>query len=330
VRRQLFGVAAAIVLIALLPFVLSDVRVMELATVSAYFIAILGLDLLVGQSGRLSLGQGAFMAVGAYTTAILVADHGVRDVATIPIAGVTAGGIGLLGSVATERLRGSYLPLATLGFAIVLPTLPPRFGGFSGGAGGISFFASVHQTGRGAGALGLSNADWLYALAWTIGVVLFLLTWGVLESRHGRSLRAVRDSDVAAVASGLRRRAYPAGAFAVAAAFAGVAGSLLAIDTASVDPGSFPVRLSLALVVGAVAGGFGSIWGAVGGALLVEFLDEVVGRAPQVPSLHTGATTFAFGVILVVLVVARPLLRWGGTVVRRRGVPRTDDGSVSR
>ena len=97
---------------------------MQLATVGAYFIAILGLDVLTGHSGQISLGHGAFMAVGAYTTAILMAHHGVRDLWTIPIAAAVAGAIGLLVGIPALRLPGLYLALATFGIAIVLPIDP--------------------------------------------------------------------------------------------------------------------------------------------------------------------------------------------------------------
>jgi branched-chain amino acid transport system permease protein len=144
-------------------------------------------------------------------------------------------------------------------------------------------------------------------LTWTIGGVLFALAWWLLTSRFGHSLRAVRDSELVATAAGLNRSGYLLSAFAISAAYAGVAGSLLAIDLAHVSPGLFPVRLSLFLLVGAVVGFFGSIWGAILGALLVEFSADVVGLLPHVQPTHPGPTTFFFGVALVVLALVRPV-----------------------
>src|SRR5205823_3159701 len=115
------------------------------------FIAILGLDVLTGHSGQISLGHGAFMAVGAYTTAILVANHGIRDVWAIPVAAGVAGGLGLVAGVPALRIRGLYLALATFGIAVVLPTIFRRFEQFTGGTTGISFFGNPHETGRGVG-----------------------------------------------------------------------------------------------------------------------------------------------------------------------------------
>jgi branched-chain amino acid transport system permease protein len=295
--------------------VLSDFRTVQLASVGASFIAILGLDILTGHSGQISLGHGAFMAVGAYTTAILVANHGVRDVWTIAAAAGVAGGIGLLAGIPALRLQGFYLALATFGVAVVLPTIIKKFDHFTGGSTGISFFGNPHQTGHGVGVtiLGghLTNNQWLYVLTWAIGAVLFLLAWWLLDSRFGRSLRAVRDSELAAVSAGVNRAAYKVAAFGVSAAYAGVAGSLLAINTAYVSPLSFPIQVSLYLVVGAVVGFFGSIWGAALGALLIQFLPDIVGLIPHVDTKQAGPTTFAFGAVLVALMLLLPLVLRG-------------------
>ena len=143
--------AVGVLALVVLPFLLSDFRTVQLASVGASFIAILGLDVLTGHSGQISLGHGAFMAVGAYTTAILVANHGVRDVWTIAAAAGVAGGIGLLAGIPALRLQGFYLALATFGVAVVLPTIIKKFDHFTGGSTGISFFGSPHQTGHGVG-----------------------------------------------------------------------------------------------------------------------------------------------------------------------------------
>ena len=314
-RLRPAALVLGVVALVVLPFLLSDFRTVQLATVGASFIAILGLDILTGHSGQISLGHGAFMAVGAYTTAILVANHGVRDVWTIAAAAGAAGGIGLLAGIPALRLQGFYLALATFGVAVVLPAIIKKFDHFTGGSTGISFFGSPHQTGHGIGVTifgrHLTNNQWLYVLTWAIGAVLFLLAWWLLDSRFGRSLRAVRDSELAAASAGVNRAAYKVAAFGVSAAYAGVAGSLLAINTAYVSPLSFPVQMSLYLVVGAVVGFFGSIWGAALGALLIQFLPDIVGLIPHVDTKQAGPTTFAFGAVLVALMLLLPLVLRG-------------------
>jgi len=321
-RLKLGALGLAVVVLALLPIPLSEFRTVQLATVGAYFIAILGLDVLTGHSGQISLGHGAFMAVGAYTTAILMANHGVRDVWTIPIAAAVAGCIGLIAGVPALRLSGLYLALATFGIAVVFPTILKKFDQFTGGSTGITLFGKPTETGHGAGVWGMTNNEWLYALTWTIAVFCFLVVWWLLASRFGRSLRAIRDSELAAAASGVNRAAYKVAAFGVSAAFAGVAGSLLAINIAYVSPDTFPIQLSLYLLVGAVVGFFGSIWGAVLGALLIQFLPDIVGLIPHVNTKQAGPTTLFFGLVLVALMLLLPLVLRVGAAIANRGYSR--------
>jgi branched-chain amino acid transport system permease protein len=149
--------------------------------------------------------------------------------------------------------------------------------------------------------------------------VLFVLVWWLLDSRFGRSVRAIRDSELAAAAAGVNRAAYKVAAFGLSAAYAGVAGSLLAINTAYVSPLSFPIQLSLYLLVGAVVGFYGSIWGAALGALLIQFLPDIVGLLPHVDTRQAGPTTFAFGAVLVALMLLLPVALRGYARLRWRG-----------
>lgn len=318
-RVKLSAFVLGVAILVALPFVLTDFRTVQLATVGAYFIAILGLDVLTGHSGQISLGHGAFMAVGAYTTAILMANHGVRDLWTIPIAAGVAGVIGLLAGVPALRLSGLYLALATFGIAVVLPTVLKKFDHFTGGSTGITLFGKPEQTGHGVGIWGLSNNQWLYALTWTVGGIVFLIAWWLLDSRFGRSLRAIRDSELAAAASGVNRAKYKVLAFGVSAAFAGVAGALFAINVAYVAPDTFPIQLSLYLLVGAVVGFFGSIWGAAFGALVIQFLPDIVGLIPQVDTKQAGPTTLFFGIVLVVLMLVLPIVLRAASRLANRG-----------
>jgi branched-chain amino acid transport system permease protein len=318
-RVKLSAFALGVLVLIVLPFLLTDFRTVQLATVGAYFIAILGLDVLTGHSGQISLGHGAFMAVGAYTSAILMANHGVRDLWTIPIAAGVAGVIGLLAGVPALRLSGLYLALATFGIAVVLPTILKKFDHFTGGSTGLTLFGKPTQTGHGAGIWGMTNNQWLYALTWTVGGIVFLIAWWLLDSRFGRSLRAIRDSEIAAVASGVNRAKYKVLAFGVSAAFAGVAGALFAINVAYVAPDTFPIQLSLYLLVGAVVGFFGSIWGAVLGALLIQFLPDIVGLIPHVDTKQAGPTTLFFGLVLVVLMLVLPIVLRTASRLANRG-----------
>ena len=226
----------------------------------------------------------------------------------------------------------------TFGVAVALPAILDKFDHFTGGSTGISFYGSRHQTGHGAGVtiLGvhLSNSRWLYVLTWTIGAVVFLLLWWLLASSFGRSLRAVRDGELAAAASGISPAGYKVAAFGLSAAYAGVAGSLVAIDMAYVSPSSFELQLSLFLLVGAIVGLYGSIWGAVLGALLIEFLPDAVGVLPRVDTTQAGPTTFVYGAILIALMLVLPLVlraaaesRIAATLVRRKACRRGRAGA---
>jgi branched-chain amino acid transport system permease protein len=322
-RAKLVGLAIGAVVLIVLPFPLSEPHTAELATVGTYFIAIVGLDVLTGHSGQVSLGHGAFMAIGGYTTAILMASHGVRDLWTIPAAAAVAGAAGLLAGIPALRLSGLYFALASFGIAVCIPTIPKRFDHFTGGADGITLIGKPGQTGHGLGVWVMTNTEWLYALTWTIAIVCLLVAWALLASPFGRSLRAVRDSELVAAAAGINRVAYKLAAFGISAAFAGVAGSLLALNLAYVSPGTFPIKLSLYLLVGAVVGFFGSIWGAVLGALLIQFLPNLVGSIPHVDAKQPGPSTFFFGACLVVLMLVAPIAIRAANVLAHRRSART-------
>jgi branched-chain amino acid transport system permease protein len=316
----LLGVAVLVVL----PRWLSDFHASEVAYVGIYFIAILGLNILTGYTGQISLGHGAFMAIGGYTTAILVGHHNVRDLWTIPLAGLIAGGAGLLFGVPALRLSGLYLALATFGLAVALPAVLKKFDDFTGGTEGIQLFGRPGFTGKGyenVHVLGqtLTFNDWLYYLCWTIAVVLFVVAWIVLGSRMGRTFRAIRDSEIAATSSGVNMPLYKTLAFGLSAFYAGVAGSLFALATTFVNPDTFPIVLSLYLVIGAVVSGLGSIWGIVAGALFIQYVPDL---ASKYVSEAPGAPSVAYAIILIVVVVLMPFGLTG--LIRKTTRPLTD------
>ncbi len=303
-----------------MPRLVGDFEVRELALVGVYFIAILGLDVLTGFSGQVSLGHGAFMAIGGYTTAILTVDHGVRDLWTIPLAGVIAGIAGLLVGLPALRLSGLYLALVTFGIAVSFPQLLKKFQGFTGGTTGKILNLLKAPFG-----LHTTPNRWLYYLTWGIALVLLATAWLLTRGRIGRALRAIRDSEIAAASSGVSLAAYKTLAFGISAFYAGVAGSLLALATAYVNPDTFPILLSVYLVVGLVVGGLGSqIW-LVAGAAFVYYLQnhaDAVARGANgaLPFLHLsptrpGVPSVIFGVVLIGVMLLLP--SGAGGLVRR-------------
>ena len=238
-RGSSFATALAVLLfvaaVALLPFFVDDFQASQYAYVGIYFIAICGLNILTGYTGQISLGHGAFMAVGGYTTAILAAKAGFPYWTTIPLAGIVAGAAGLLLAIPALRLSGLYLALATFGLALAAPALIKEFPDLTGGSTGLSFDLVSAPSWT-----GLTTNDWFYYLSWTIALVLLAAAWLLLRGRTGRSFRAVRDSEVAAVSFGIHLPTYKTLAFSVSAFYAGVAGALFAVVNLSyVSPETF-------------------------------------------------------------------------------------------
>lgn len=344
VRVLVFLVAAAIVLV--LPRFVSDFRAQQFAYVGIYLIALLGLNILTGFTGQISLGHGAFMLIGGYTTAILISEQDpplellghqfrgdMRDIWTIPLAGLVAGVVGFLFAFPALRLSGLYLALATFAIAVAAPGIVKKFDAFTGGGGGINLFDVPGRTGRavtdpvtfesteGVDILGFhipSFNEWLYYLCWTLALVMFAIAWLFLRGRTGRALRAVRDSELAAASSGVSLARYKTLAYAVSAFYAGVAGSLLALATTFVNPDTFPINLSIFLLVGVVVGGLGSLWPLLFGAIFIHFMQiewaQKADRAipdwlPFLGNLNTdspGAPAVAFGVSLILLMLILP------------------------
>jgi branched-chain amino acid transport system permease protein len=301
------ALAAAIVAILLAPR-WDEVGDIKGAQMGVYFIAILGLNIVTGYTGQISLGHSAFMAIGGYTTAILVTEHGVRDLWTIPIAGLVAGVAGFLVGLPALRLSGLYLALATFGLAVAMPDILgwDKLNAVTRGGREIQLFGSSNIVGEGfkdvsflGHTLTLTRA--VYYLTWGVALVLLVVAWLLLRGGPGRAFRAVRDSELAATSSGVNIAAYKTLAFAISAAYAGIAGSLLVIAVAFADPQSFPAKLSLTLLVGAVIAGLGSLWGALAGAAFIQFLPDAavhISKAQGVPD-----TVYGAALVLIVLLL---------------------------
>ena len=320
--------AGAVALIVFLPRWASEFRLSQFTYVGIYFIALLGLNILTGYNGQISLGHGAFMAIGGYTAAALILgrpgfellgqhpshllpDHGMRPVFAIPIAGAVTGVIGYLLGIPALRLAGVSLALATFALAVSLPSIAKHFEHLTGGGGGLSL--PLPKTPFG---LDVSTPHWLYYEAWTCAAVLFVVAWILVRGRVGRGWRAIRDGEVAAVSSGVSPAAYKTLAFGVSAAFAGVAGALFVIQVSYINPDTFPLSLSILLLASVVVGGLGSLSGVIVGALVLEFLPIYAQEPPIVHfSLAKQASPVAFGVILIAIVI---LLPGGAAALLRR------------
>jgi branched-chain amino acid transport system permease protein len=327
---RLGGYAALLAVIAVLPLFLGSFRTTQLTYVGAFAIALVGLNILTGFAGQISLGHGAFMALGAYTTAILSVNHGVPVLLTIPLGGIVAGVVGFLFGFPALRLAGVYLALGTFGLAIVVPSLARRFDTFTGGQAGILLDLPTSPVGR------LSPERWLYYVTWVIAVLLFAGALVFLRGKRGRALRAIRENELAAVSSGISLARYKTLAFGVSAFYAGVAGSIYAILNFIVNPGSFPIDLSILLLVGLVIGGAGSLVGVLIGAAFVEFVPLDAGNVPAklvdlagkvgihispLDPTTPGVPSVVYGLFLLLIVAVAP--RGVAGLVRQVGIATT-------
>jgi branched-chain amino acid transport system permease protein len=291
IAGTIVGLIAALVIV-LLRFELSNYHLGLAVRVGIYFIAILGLNILIGYTGQISIGHGAFMAIGGYTTAIMSADHHLNLIATLPLSFAITFVCGLIVGLPALRLSGVYLALATFALAVSVPQFPLKFSKFTGGSNGIRTVTTPTNS-------------WLYWVTWSCAGIGFVLAWAILRGRTGRAFRAVRDSELAAASSGVSLPIYKTLAFGISAAFAGVAGSLFVLVTNGfAQPNEFGVLLSLQLLIGAAVAGLGSLWGVLAGAAFIGLLPEISASAPLVGSSH--GQDVVFGLIVIVIMLALP------------------------
>jgi branched-chain amino acid transport system permease protein len=303
----LASIAVVGVVLAVLPFVLSDYNTGIAAQVGIFFIAVLGLNVLIGYSGQISIGHGAFMAVGGYTTAVLSRDHHTNLLVTIVAAFAICFVLGLVVGLPALRLSGVYLALATFALAVSIPQLPLEWSTFLGGSGGVQSFTT-------------EGNRWLYGAAWSCSAILFLLAWLILRGRVGRAFRAVRDSEIAATASGIELPVYKTLAFGISAAYAGVAGALYVMAlNGFAQPSEFSVLLSLQLLVGAAVAGLGSLWGIFAGAAFIALLPQVSTSVPVIGSDHGRDVVFGLMVVIVMLLLPEG---FAGLLARLRALSR--------
>jgi branched-chain amino acid transport system permease protein len=308
-RLAYLGFVVLVAAVVIAPLLSSNYRTFQLAFVGIYLIALVGLNILTGLTGQISLGHGAFMGVGAYTTTILVVDHGWNNLLTLPVAGVVAGIAGLAFGLPATRFAGPYLALATFAIPLSFIGLLKRFPHFTGGTLGKQL-PSVHSQ------LGFDTnpSVWVYWTSWIVSLVLFVVAWLIVRGRFGRALRSVRDSEIAATASGVSTAGIKTVAFGISAFYCGVAGGLFAIAVTYVNPDTFPIDLSILLLVGVVLGGAGSLGGMVFGALFVEFIRITWGPAlldlfSQVHHINTrapGSSLVVYGVVLLLVLYVAP------------------------
>jgi branched-chain amino acid transport system permease protein len=297
VRNALLAVLVWLA-VALLPtFLLSNYHLFQLTMVVVYAIAILGLAILTGFNGQISLGHGAFYAIGAYVTAVLMYKYDVPYWATLPASAIVCAAVGFLIGLPALRLGGLYLALTTFALAVAVPQLLKHdaLERWTGGVQGLVIDKPDPPFG-----LDLSPDQWLYLFSLFVGALLFLLAWNIVRGRIGRAMMAIRDHALAAEAMGIDIALLKTRTFALSAMFTGIAGSLGAIVVQFVAPDSFGIFVSIYFFVGLVIGGVSSIGGAIFGGLFIEFVPNL---AEKVSKAAPGAV---YGVILIAMMFVMP------------------------
>ena len=303
-----FWSALLLVALLVLPFLFKNYRVFQFNLVLVYAVAILGLNMLTGFNGQISLGHGAFYAFGAYTAAILMDKVGMPYWATLPVAFVVCFVFGFLVGFPALRLAGHYLALATFALALAVPQLLKykKIEGMTGGVQGIVLskpeppfsFRFLDQP--------LSADRWLYFFTLAVAALMFLLAWNLLRGRVGRALIAVRDHPIAATAMGINLPVFKSMTFGTSAGITGLAGALGAIVVAFVSPDSFTVNLSIFLLVGVVVGGLASIPGAIFGGIFIQFVPNIADE------ISKSAPAAIYGMVLIGFMYLLPMGVMGG------------------
>jgi branched-chain amino acid transport system permease protein len=292
---------------------LSAYRNLQLASGAYYFCVLAGLTVLAGSSGQISLGQGAFMAVGAYTFALLNFNEHWSVFPALVAAVVSSLLIGIPVGAAASRLRGPYLAGATLAFAVGLPALADKFPSLFGGENGLAINPPIPPPWLGSN---FPLERWEAWIACGGGLIVLFVLYNLTHSGIGRSWRAVRDDEIAAALAGLHVGRRQTLAFTISAGCAGLGGGLLAAVTQLADPGSFPLQLSLTLLTGVVIGGLGSLMGAVWGAALLVLLPNWTTDLANSFSLSSNVShnlpIAIYGAVLIVAMLVWPTGIQGG------------------
>ncbi|WP_115033891.1 branched-chain amino acid ABC transporter permease [Tardiphaga sp. CF115] len=304
-KAMALGPLASLIILALLivtPLFVKNFIIFQMTMWLIYAIAVLALNILTGASGQFSLGQSAFYALGAYTSAILMEHVGVNYALTLPVAGLVCFIAGFLFGLPALRLSGIYLALATFALAVAMPQLL-KLGVFEHWTGGVQglvvtkpdapeIFASM--------GLKVSQDMWLYFFTLAVTIVIYLLSVNLLKSRSGRAMMAIRDNEIAASAMGVDVSLYKTLAFGVSAGITGVAGGLGAIAVQFVAPDGYTIQLAIALFLGMVVGGVGWLPGSLAGAAFIVFVPNIAEH------ISKGLSGAVFGVILIIIIFLLP------------------------
>lgn len=300
-----------LLIVAVMPFVLFDEHYRSVLVVTGiYSIVSIGLSLLMGLSGQISLGQAAFWGIGAYTSAVLTTKLGISPFLGLIAAGAVPGVLAFILARAIAGLNGYYLAMATLAFGFVIQIGITQWDTLTGGANGLIGIPPIDFFGK--SELGM------YYLVWGIATLILLFSLNIMNSRMGRAFRAIHKSEIAATSMGVDVRRYKLSAFVLSGVITGISGGLYAHYVGILDPQPFGFHESILFITMVVVGGMSSIWGAVIGSVIVHLVlsEGLIALSRKYPDLKGDVDTIVFGVILILIVLFMPQ----GLVPRFRSV----------
>lgn len=307
-RGDLFWYGLLFVVTLLIPFFLGEFYVGELGGVFIFAIAGVGLMLLVGYTGLISLGHAAFLGIGAYTNSVLLA-QGVPFLITLPTAGLFTAFCGVAIGLPTLRMTGLYLAIATLAFGSIVGTIFQKWSSVTGGFDGFAV-PTPYVFG-----IPIEGANGVYYTSLAVLVFCIWLTANILRTPLGRAMVAIRDSEVSAQSMGINLAWYKSMAFAISAGMTGLAGALFAHYVRYLAPDAFEVLLSVQFVTIVFVGGLGSIHGAIFGAIFVRLLPQFIAIVRDDLPFNLGRTPglepALFGLILVLVILFQPMGIYG-------------------
>jgi branched-chain amino acid transport system permease protein len=301
------ALAALLVLLATLPLWATTYWLDVANRIGIAIVAAMGLNILTGFTGQISLGNAAFLAVGAYTTAYL-GRSGLPFPVVIPLAGLASAVAGMFFGVPSLRLKGLYLAMATLAAHFVVEFVVVHWEAVTGGVNGTSVAAAS------LGPVALDSDAEVFWLVLPVAAAMLLFAKNLFRTRVGKAFVAVRDHDVSAEVMGVNVLAHKLLAFAVSSFYVGVAGSLLAYQARIISPENFPITLAIDHLGMIIIGGLGSVLGSILGAAFLTLLPEVLRLAtgaladlyPPLVGLFASLRTGVFGLVIVLFLVFEP------------------------
>lgn len=307
-RSTFFWYLALVIGSFLAPTVLDDYITSQLTFICMYSVATVGLMLLTGYTGQVSMGHAAFFGIGAFTSAIL-SSKGVPFVLALPSAGLLAGVVGIFIGLPALRLSGLYLAIATMGFGFIVEEILVRWESLTRGNMGMMVDPPS------IGPLIFESETSYYYLTLIVLILTILAARNILRSPTGRAMIAIRDSEVAAQAMGISMAKYKTMAFAISAFFTGVAGSLYAHKLTFINPESFTILVSIEFLAMIIIGGLGSLHGAVFGAAFIIFLPQLIimtkDYMPKYLADQTGLEPVLYGLMIILFILFEPMGIYG-------------------